>query len=97
MSTQIALSVVEAIIERGIDCYQVMEEVGLRWDRLRDQDAVIPLRKYIQFFEQIAVKANDPYLGLHLSLANGPHSIGAVGFMVMSSPTLHEALASLAR
>ncbi|MFC3051968.1 AraC family transcriptional regulator [Kordiimonas pumila] len=96
ITTQILKAILDQLLERGISLQKTLDLVGLKWPQIQDPDAKIPLKKYISFYEKAAEQVQDPYLSLHLCLGVGPESIGAVGYLVMSSPTLYEALCSLA-
>lgn len=54
----------------------------------------IPLRRYLNFLEDAARRADDPLLGLKLARFAGPETLGALGFLFLSSHTLAEALSN---
>lgn len=62
-----------------------------------DEDAFIPLSKYLTFLETSAQQRNDPLFSFRLARSSGPETLGAIGFLFLSSPTLFEALTNLAK
>ena len=96
ISTQILKAMLDMLLDRGVNFQPLLEPIGLSWAVIQDPEARIPMKKYIDLYEQVAVEANDPHLALHMCLGVGPESIGALGYLVMSSPTVKEALTSLA-
>ena len=65
-------------------------------DWLDDPYREIPLRKYIEIFEEAAQVVEDMDFGLHLARTATPFNLGPVGLLFASSPDLGRALHSLA-
>ena len=57
----------------------------------RDTAKVSP-RRYIALFEWLAVKLEQPYLGLKLSQLGGPEMLGVISYMFFASQTLEAAI-----
>lgn len=64
---------------------------------LNDADAFVPLSKYLIFMETAGQRNNDPLFSMKLARSAGPETLGAIGFLFLSSPTLFEALSNLAK
>ena len=80
------------LAEQNIDFLALLEARGIAERDLERAHRKIPLTKYLRFMEQAAVVANDPLLGIRLARSCGPETLGAVGFLFLSSRTLSEAL-----
>lgn len=81
------------ITEQNLDFWQLLADCGIAEDDLQKVHGKIPLRSYLRFMEHAAVVADDPLLGVRLARSCGPETLGAVGFLFLSSRTLAEALA----
>ncbi|MEM9533130.1 MAG: AraC family transcriptional regulator [Pseudomonadota bacterium] len=57
----------------------------------------VPLHRYLKMFEWLAEELDSPNLGLELSDRTGAETIGAVGYLFLSSANLEMAFRSLAR
>ncbi len=57
----------------------------------------VSLRRYLAMFEWLAVEMDRPNLGLEISAETGVETIGAVGYLFLSSGTLEQGLRSLVR
>lgn len=55
------------------------------------------LKRYLAMFEWLAIEMDRPNLGLELSAETGVETIGAVGYLFLSSGTLEQAFGSLVR
>jgi len=68
---------------------------GLLRFELNDLDSNItrvPLRRYTDLLEWLAVELRQPYLGLELSQQAGPETLGAISYMFLGSKNLEQAL-----
>ncbi len=81
------------ITEQNLDFDTLLEASGIAPDDLQKVHGKIPLKSYLRFMENAAIAADDPLLGIRLARSCGPETLGAVGFLFLSSRTLAEALA----
>ncbi len=70
----------------------LLAEFGIRRESLDDTRAIMPLADYLAFFEAAAQRAGNPCLGLQAGRLGGADSLGALGFLFFSAPTLRAAL-----
>ena len=94
VSTQIVLPVVENLREAGVCPDPLLETLGIDRDGLSDVDALVPLRKYVQFFELAADASRNSHFGLAAGKAIEV-STGPISFLFLSAPTLANAFAGL--
>ena len=80
------------ITEHDIDYGALLARCGLDREEIEKQNGEIPFRNYLQFMEKAAEVAGEPLLGIRLSRSAGPETLGATGFLFLSSPTLLDAL-----
>jgi AraC-like DNA-binding protein len=80
------------LTELNLDFAELLASCGIDEDDLRKVHGKVPLRRYLRLMESAAVLAGDPLLGLRLARSCGPETLGAVGFLFLSSRTLTEAL-----
>lgn len=80
------------ITEQNLDFTSLLTDCGIAEDDLSKVHGKIPLKHYLRFMEHAAVAADDPLLGIRLARSCGPETLGAVGFLFLSSRTLAEAL-----
>ena len=81
------------ITEHNLDFDALLESSGIAPEDLQTVHGKIPLKSYLRFMEHAAVAASDPLLGIRLARSCGPETLGAVGFLFLSSRTLAEAFA----
>jgi AraC-like DNA-binding protein len=94
---QVARALVERLRDRGLPVGKLLAAADIAASRLEDVNGHLPLRSYVSLFEAAAELAGDPLLGLALSASAGPETLGALGFLFVSSETLGQALANLCR
>ncbi|MEM7707993.1 MAG: AraC family transcriptional regulator [Pseudomonadota bacterium] len=97
----IAASVVQSLCDALPDHQPVVQQ-GLRrfsLTRFSAQDSYhrVPLKSYLRLFEWLAEELESPNLGLELSDRTGVETIGAVGYLFLSSATLEQAFNSMIR
>ena len=78
--------------EHNIDFQALLNSCGINEEGLNKAQGKIPLKRYLRFMEEAAVTADDPLLGVKLARSCGPETLGAVGFLFLSSRTLAEAI-----
>ena len=80
------------ISEQNLDFSELLGKSDIREQDLQKVHSKIPLKSYLRFMELAAEDANDPLLGVKLARSCGPETLGAVGFLFLSSRTLAEAI-----
>lgn len=80
------------LTEHNIDFQELLGICGIAEKDLTTAQGKVPLKSYLRMMEQAAIIADDPLLGIRLARSCGPETLGAVGFLFLSSRTLSEAL-----
>ena len=80
------------ISEQNLDFDALLESCEIARDDLLHVHGKISLKKYLRFMEQAARTADDPLLGIRMARSCGPETLGALGFLFLSSRTLAAAL-----
>lgn len=83
------------LAENNIDTKALLNAHGIDEADLDKPHGELPLKKYLKLLEAAAVEANDPLLGARLARSAGPETLGAIGFLFLSSRTLAEAISNL--
>ena len=83
------------LVEHNIDPDRLISQCGILTEDLQKPHSEIPLKKYLMFLETAARIAGDPLLGARLARSAGPETLGAIGFLFLSSRTLGEATNNL--
>ena len=83
--------------ERHLDTDSLLQQCGISPQELEHPHTPIPLSKYLLFMESAAELAEEPLLGIQLARTSGPETLGALGFLFLSSHTLYEALNDFCR
>ena len=81
--------------EHDLDPDQLMAESGITKHNVEMTNGEIPLKGWMNFMEKAALHARNPLLGVDLARTAGPETLGAVGFLFLSSPTIHEAFVNM--
>jgi AraC-like DNA-binding protein len=97
VSVQVARALVDRLRELDLPLARLLAAVDIKPSRLEDVNDHVPLRSYVALFEAAAEFSGDPLMGLSLSATAGPETLGAVGFLFLSSDTLGQGLANLCR
>lgn len=84
------------LIEQGVDFDTLIAECGILKEEVERPQGQIPLKRYFEVLRRAAAMSNDPLIGVRLARAAGPETLGALGFLFMSSHNLAEALRNLA-
>lgn len=90
-----ALALYEYLDQQGVESDAVLPLPRPRMDSPLNAD--IAIEDWRQLLECAARYLNDPYLGLHLGQTLGPRHIGVLGYVVMASQNLGEAMERLQR
>lgn len=77
--------------------WELTDDVGIAYDQLRQPDARIPLRQLVALYETAARRTRESTLGLRVGAGADPRMYGLIGYIIMNSATLGEALANAAR
>ncbi len=86
-----ALALYEYLDRKGIDSDQLLQLPRPPQDTLLNAD--MPIDVWRQLLERAALHLNDPRLGLHLGQTIIPRHAGVLGYVIMASKTLGEAIA----
>ena len=97
IEARLACRVVEDLKRRGVRADELLTEVGLRRIDVADPDARISYAAVLGLIERAATLLDDPSLGLRLGAAYEARDSGLLGFVVLNSPTLKDALDNLQR
>ncbi len=72
----------------GCDPEAMLARLALRRDDLDSARGVMPLEQFLAFLERAADEAGNPYLGLQAGRLGALNSLGALGFLFLSAPSL---------
>ena len=75
----------------GCDPEPMLARFGLRRPDLDNARAAMPLADFLGFLELAAEQAGNPYLGLQAGRLGALNSLGALGFLFLSAPSLRSA------
>lgn len=90
-----ALALYEYLDQQGVDSEALLPLPRPGADSPLNAD--IPIEDWRQMLECAAQRLQDPFLGLHLGQTLGPRHIGVLGYVVMASQNLGQALERLHR
>lgn len=92
---------VQRFLERserlGIGRSEMMQAVGLTEYDIRDPDARVPVLKLLDLWRFLIANDSDPALGIRLGQTADIRGLGLVGYALMHSNTLRQALDRLVR
>ena len=92
-----AIFIVGEIRRRGAPTDDLLKQVALRRTDLADPEARVPYSAVVGLIERAAALTNDASFGLRLGASRDQHDSGLLGFVLLNSSTLLEALANLQR
>ncbi len=75
----------------------ILKKAGLTRGQASDPDARIPFHKHAAILTLAAEATGDGCFGLHLSTSIAPKQAGALGYVLLNSATLGDALTNLVR
>ena len=90
-----ARQVAELLDARGRPTRQILQEVGLDPEELRQEDARIPYRKHVALLEAAARRLDDPNFGLHFGAGVDMLEAGVLAYVAANSPDLGQAIKNL--
>src|SRR4051812_699396 len=97
IDARLACRVVEDLTKRGVRADDLLKDVGLRRTDVADPEARVSYAAVLRLIERAATLLDDPSLGLRLGASHAARDSGLLGFVVLNSPTLMEALENLQR
>lgn len=97
VAIQIVRSLAGRLRERGLPVPKLLAAVDIRAARLDETHESVPLRSYVGLLEAAAALTGDPLIGLSMAAAAGPETLGALGYLFLSSDTLGQGLEKLCR
>lgn len=86
-------TVLGCVMRQGLDADRFLRELQLENAPLHDLSRRIDLSVYDQVQEHAMRVLNDPALGLHMGEYASPGTLGLIGHLLMSAPTLGAAIA----
>ena len=92
-----AVLVVERLKAARIATDPILKKAGLTRRQVNDPDAKIPFHKHAALLTLVAEATGDGCFGLHLSLDVHPRQAGVLGYVLLNSSTLSDALRNLQR
>lgn len=97
IASHVVRSLCDALEGRPAPSQQVLARFGLSSVLTDDAYHRVPLKRYLKMFHWLADELNEPNLGLEISARTGVETIGAVGYLFLSSANLEMAFRSLVR
>lgn len=83
--------------QHGVNADGLLKEVGLRRADLSDADNRVPYAAVVALVERAATTLGDTCYGLRLGSAYEARGSGMLGFLMLNSPTLFDALSNIQR
>src|SRR4029077_20736985 len=97
MDGRMARFVVDELRRRRLPVDKLLVEVGLQKADLANPEGRVPYASAIRLIERAASLAGDPSYGLRLGASRDINERGLVGFLILNSPTLMDAVINLQR
>jgi len=97
IDARLATRVIGDLHRLGVDTDGLLKEVGLRRADVLDPDNRIPYAAALALVERAATTLGDACYGLRLGAAHEARSSGMLGFLMLNSPTLFDALSNTQR
>mgnify|MGYP001942270440 FL=1 len=91
------LQVVNSVQEMGLDCEDLCHSSGFDYSFLKENDGRIDADQAFDFWDNLAEKTNNPEIGLTLASKIKLGGFKALGFSLMASDTMKEAMERLVR
>ena len=85
-------TVLGCVMRQGVDADQFLRELQLEGAPLHDMTQRIDLSVYDQVQEHALKVLQDPALGLHMGEQTSPSTLGLLGHLLMSAPTMGHAI-----
>jgi AraC-like DNA-binding protein len=97
IDARLATRVVADLRRHGVDADWLLKEVGLRRADVSDPDNRIPYAATLALIERAAATLGDASYGLRLGSAQDARRGGMLGFLMLNSPTVFDALSNTQR
>jgi AraC-like DNA-binding protein len=97
ISSQTVRALIDRLAEYKLPVPRLLAMADISSVRVADIHDHVPLRSYVRLIELAAGLSGEPLFGLSMSTSAGPETLGALGFLFLSSRTLGDALATLGR
>src|SRR5271154_4038158 len=97
IEARLATRVVGDLRRHGVNADGLLKDVGLRRADVSDPDNRIPYSATIGLIERAATTLDDASYGLRLGAAQDTRDGGMLGFLMLNSPTLLDALSNAQR
>ena len=89
-----AYHAVKRLGSKNVPTDPILKEAGLRPSQIGDPDSKIPFHKHAALLTLAAEATGDDFFGLHLGSSLRLRQAGVLGFLMLNSETLGDALAS---
>lgn len=83
--------------KEGLDRGELLRQAGLRESDLSDPDARIPLLRFLALWRAVLAILNRPDVGVRFGAEIRVRDVGLVGYLMLNSPTLGDALERVVR
>jgi len=97
IDARLATRVIGDLRKHGIDFDGLLKEVGLQRADVLDPDNRVPYAAVLALVERAATTLGDACYGLRLGAAHDARGSGMLGFLMLNSPTLFDALSNAQR
>ena len=97
IDARLAISVVKDLRQHGANADGLLKEVGLRRADVSDPDNRIPYAAVLALIERAATTVGDASYGLRLGAAQEARDSGLLGFLMLNSATLLDAITNAQR
>ena len=97
IDARLAIRVVSDLRRHGVNADSFLKDVGLRRADVSDEDNRISYAAVIALIERAATTLGDASYGLRLGAAQQARDNGMLGFLMLNSPTLLDALSNAQR
>ncbi len=94
---RIPLIVLQSAEAQGLDREELMHAAGLTEEELRDADSRVSMVKLWNVWRAAIRRSDDPGLGVHIGSSATARSLGLVGYTMLYSTDLREAIQRLKR
>src|SRR4051812_24965520 len=97
ISVAVTTGLLDAIAAAGGDAERVLRTLGLKRAGLADGDRYIESEIFSSMLELAALETRDSCFGLHFGEHFDPRDLGALGYVVLNSPSISDALHNVER
>ena len=97
VSAGYARAFLDFAVSRGADRAALLRAAGVLPQQIEDQDARVPMARYVTLVRAAKAACGDPALPLAFSAETSFETFSIVGLICLAAPTMGEALAQLSR